>query len=56
MSMYYSAELARLLVNERLAEAGRARIARENEQNRSAAPRRSLLNLFRRQAPADCAC
>ena len=56
MSTYYSSELARLLVNERLAEAGRARIARETEQNRAAAPRRSILDLFRRQVPADCVC
>ena len=56
MSMYYSPELARLLLKERLDEAGRARILREAEQNMPRAPRRSILDLFRRRVPADCAC
>ena len=53
---FYSSELARLLVNERLQEARRARILHEGEQNTPKAPRRSVLDLFRRQVPAGCAC
>jgi len=56
MSLYYSPELVRLLVEERLQEASRTRIRREGEQNRYKAPRRSVLDLFRRQVPADCVC
>jgi hypothetical protein len=56
MSIYYSPALVRLLVDERLREAGRARILHEDEQNTHKAPRRSVLDLFRRQVPADCAC
>ena len=56
MSIYYSPELVRLLVNERLQEAGRTRMLREGEQNMPKAPRRSVLDLFRRQVRAGCAC
>ncbi|MGD0122321.1 MAG: hypothetical protein ABSC46_07165 [Candidatus Limnocylindrales bacterium] len=56
MSLYYSQQLVRLLVHERLQEASRARILREGGQNMYKAPRRSVLDLFRRQVPADCVC
>jgi hypothetical protein len=56
MSLYYSQQLVRLLVQERLQEACRARNLREVDQNMYRAPRRSVLDLFRRQAPADCVC
>jgi hypothetical protein len=56
MSLYYSQHLVRLLVEERLQEAGRARNLREVEQNTCREPRRSVLDLFRRQVPADCVC
>ena len=56
MFPFYSSELARLLVNERLAEAAHARVVRESEQNMPAAPRRPILDLFSRQVPAGCAC
>ena len=56
MSLYYSQQLVRLLVDERLHEAERAGIRRKGEQNTYKAPRRSVLDLFRRQVPADCVC
>jgi hypothetical protein len=59
MSTYFSNELAKILIEERLGEAAEARIARsvcDCEQNRTAAPRRSILDLFRRQSPVACAC
>jgi hypothetical protein len=56
MSLYYSQQLVRLLVDERLQEAGRIRIQREGEQNTYKAPTRSVRDLFRRQVPADCVC
>ena len=56
MSLYYTQELVRLLADERLREASRVRIRREGEQNTHKASRRSVLDLFRRQVPADCVC
>lgn len=56
MSLYYSQQLVRLIVEERIQEAGRARMAREVEQNTDKAPRRSVLDLFRRQVPDDGVC
>jgi hypothetical protein len=56
MSVYHSSELLRLLVDERLRDAERARFARESEQNSSKTPGRSILGRFRRRVPADCVC
>ena len=62
MSTYYSPELARLLVNERLREASRARMVRAGEHDRVEranpveGPKRSILDLFRRRVPAGCGC
>jgi hypothetical protein len=56
MSLYYSQTLVRLLTDERLREAAEARMARKGEQRCEAEPRRSILNQFRRPAPATCSC
>ena len=59
MNTYVNYELAKLLIQERLVEADEARlsrIVRKTEQNRTLAPRRSILDLFRRQSLATCAC
>ena len=62
MSTYYSPELARLLVNERLREASRARMVRAGEQNRVEranlveGPKRFILDLVRHQVRAACGC
>jgi hypothetical protein len=60
MSLYYSQTLVRLLTDERLREAAeahkahKARKARKGEQRCEAEPKRSILNPFRRPAPAAC--
>jgi hypothetical protein len=51
MSLYYSQTLVRLLTDERLREAAEAR---KGEQRCEAEPKRSILNPFRRPAPAAC--
>ena len=56
MSVYYSPRLVRLLMNARLREAAQARMVHEIEQGCGSERRRSILNPFRRQAPAPCAC
>jgi hypothetical protein len=59
MSLYYNPELVRLLMNERIREAGRARMVRDGEHDCGASQKRSILDLFRRQdhqVPAACAC
>ena len=56
MSVFYSPRLVRLLMNERLREAAQARMVHEIEQGCGSERRRSILNPFRRQAPAPCAC
>lgn len=59
MSMYYSPEIVRLLMKERLQEAADARRARfvPPAVGRSARAASSLHRLFsRRPAPAACAC
>jgi hypothetical protein len=56
MSVYYSPKLVRLLMNERLREAAQARMVHEAEQDCGSDRRRPILNPFRRQAPAPCAC
>jgi hypothetical protein len=54
MSLYYSQTLVRLLTDERLREAAEVRMARKGERRCEAKPRRSILNPFRRLAPAAC--
>ena len=59
MSMYYSPEIAQLLMKERLQEAADARRARSGRSGvgRAARTAGSLRRLFiRRPAPAACAC
>jgi hypothetical protein len=56
MSLYYSQTLVRLLTEERLREAAEARMAHEGEHRCEAEPKRSILNSFRRPAPASCSC
>jgi hypothetical protein len=56
MSLYYSQTLVRLLTDERLREAAEARTARHGEHRCEAEPKRSILNPFRRPAPAARSC
>ena len=59
MSMYYSPEIVRLLMKERLQEAADGRRARSGRSGvgRAARTAGSLRRLFiRRPAPAACAC
>ena len=56
MSVYYSPQLVRLLMNERIREAAQARLAREGERDCDAGHKRSILSLQRRHAPTACAC
>lgn len=56
MSLYYSQTLVRLLTEEHLREAAQARLVREAEHRCEEEPRRSILSLFRRPAPAACSC
>jgi hypothetical protein len=59
MPLYYSPELVRVLMNERIREAREAGMVRRGENDRDAGKKRSILDLFRRQdrqAPAACSC
>jgi hypothetical protein len=56
MSVYYSPQLVRLLMNERIREAAQARLARVGERDCDAGHKRSILSLPRRHAPAACTC
>jgi len=56
MSLYYSQTLVRLLTEERLREAAEARLAHQGQHRCEAEPKRSILNSFRRPAPAACSC
>jgi hypothetical protein len=55
MSMYYSPEMVRLLMEERIREAREVH-NRCCEDFAPERPRRSLRNLFRRETPASCHC
>jgi hypothetical protein len=56
MSLYYSQTLVRLLMEERLREAAQARLADKAQHRCEAESKRSILNSFRRPAPAACSC
>jgi hypothetical protein len=59
MSLYYSPELVRLLMKERIREAREAGMVRRDEHDCEAGKKRSILDLFRRQdhqVPAACSC
>jgi hypothetical protein len=56
MSIYYNPTLVKLLMEERIREAREANRIHCCEEIAAVEPRRSLLDLFRRQSPAPCSC
>jgi hypothetical protein len=60
MSIYYSPELVRLLMEERIREARQSNVVHFGQEPEAREPRTSvaefLRTAFRRQSPASCEC